>query len=87
MKKINFEEKSYNYTKKVFKEMFDMDFDELSDTAKKGLIDVEINHDTSWTRDLYNKNKNKLDRVALFYRGKKITYREMFSSAEKYAAI
>jgi len=87
MKKVSFEEKSYNYTKKVFKEMFDMDFDELSDTAKKGLIDVEINHDTSWTRDLYNKNKNKLDRVALFYRGKKITYREMFSSAEKYAAI
>ena len=75
----------YDYTKNKLKEMFDINLDELSDCGKKGLIDVEINHNRAWVRDLYEKNKNNLDRVALFYRGTKITYREMFENASKYA--
>ena len=36
--------------------------------------------------DLYEKNKNNLDTVALFYRGTKITYRELFKQVEVFAS-
>ena len=75
----------YDYTKQILKEMFDINLDELSERGKKGLIDVEVNHNRAWVKDLYEKNKNNLDAVALFYRGTKITYREMFENASKYA--
>lgn len=78
---------NYIYTKKKFKEMFNINIDEFSNKVKKGLIDVEINHNTSWVRDLYKKNVNNLDDQALFYRGTKVTYRELFANAEKYANI
>ena len=77
----------YDYTKQVLKDMFDINLDELSDKAKKGLVDVEINHNQAWVRDLYERNKNNLDAVALFYRGTKITYRKMFENASRYASV
>lgn len=73
-------------TEKILKEMFDIDINDLSKSAQLGLIDVENNHNCSWTKDLYNKNKNKLDKIAIFYRGTKITYKELFENAEKYAS-
>ncbi len=73
-------------TSKVLKELFDIDFFSLPQKAQIGLDDVENNHNVSWVRDLYEKNKNNLDNIAIFYRGTNITYREMFSMAEKYAA-
>lgn len=77
----------YEYTRQVLKDMFDINLDELSDKAKKGLVDVEVNHNRAWARDLFERNKNNLDATALFYRGTKVTYREMFENASKYASV
>lgn len=62
----------------------------LTKSRKKveiALKELDIEHNTSWTRDVYNKNINNLDAIALFYRGNKITYRQLFEQAEKYAAV
>lgn len=53
--------------------------------ATEALADLEISHNTSWTRDVYNKNQNNLDHIALFYRGNNITYRQLFDNALRYA--
>lgn len=74
-------------TRQILKEKFNLDINNLSKKGQIGLIDVENNHDTSWTRDLYEKNKDNLDSTAIFYRGTKITYRQLFEQVEKYAAI
>ncbi len=76
----------YEYTKKILRELFDIDIDTYSIKVQKGLIDVEINHNRSWAKDLYEKNKDNLDAIALLYRGTKITFREMFENASKYAS-
>lgn len=47
--------------------------------------DLLANHNHSWYTELYNRNKNNLDDIALLYRGNKITYKELFNSMEKYA--
>ena len=49
------------------------------------LNDLETNHNHSWYQELWNRNKNSLDDIALLYRGNQITYREMFSKMEQYA--
>lgn len=73
-------------TREILKEKFDINLNELIPRAQKGLEDVENNHDRSWVRDLYEKNKYNLDKTAIFYRGTKITYEDLFINAEKYAA-
>ena len=55
--------------------------------ADTALLDLNITHNTSWVRDVYNKNASNLERNALFYRGNYITYRQLFENAEKYAAV
>lgn len=57
----------------------------LSKKAYKALYDMEHNHDTSWTIELYLRNKNNLNKIALFYRGNKITYKEMFANVVRFA--
>ena len=42
-------------------------------------------HNHSWYTELYNRNKNNLDDIALLYRGTKITYGELFDNIKKYA--
>ena len=37
----------YEYTKKILRELFDIDIDTYSIKVQKGLIDVEINHNRS----------------------------------------
>ncbi len=49
------------------------------------LDDLEKNHNHSWYDELYNRNKNNLDDVALFYRGTEVTYGEMFEKMREYA--
>ena len=49
------------------------------------LKNIEENHNWSWFNEIYNKNKNNLSRTAILYRGKKITYREMFKKMEEFA--
>lgn len=51
----------------------------------KILKDIEENHNWSWIREIYERNRNNLNTVAIFYRGKKITYREFFNNSIKYA--
>ena len=75
-----------NLTEQKLKELFGIDFNRYSKKIQKGLTDVEVNHNRSWVVDLYEKNKNNLDTVALFYRGTKITYHELFKNVEKYAS-
>ena len=56
-----------------------------SKTAQEGINDILENHNWSWIRDIYERNKNGLDKIALFYRGKNITYNEFFQNVENYA--
>ena len=49
------------------------------------LEELEQNHNHSWYEELYKRNKNSLDDVALFYRGTEITYGEMFEHMREYA--
>lgn len=83
------QEQNKKNTKEILKNMFDIDLEKLSKTAQIGLDDVENNHDMCWVKDLYKKNKleGNLDNVSIFYRGSKITYKELFENAEKYAAV
>ncbi len=42
-------------------------------------------HNHSWYEDVYMRNRKNLGKVALFYRGTKITYGEFFKMVEDYA--
>ena len=61
--------------------------DNIDNKSKEVLNDIEKNHNTSWSIYMYERNKqsNALDKVAILYRGKKITYREMYTKAFEYA--
>lgn len=50
--------------------------------AIKALIDLEKNHNTTWYEYLKYRNINNMDDVALFYRGNKISFNEMFARAD-----
>ncbi len=47
--------------------------------------DIKNNHDHSWFEEIYLRNKDNLDKVALLYRGSKYTYGEFFEYVIKYA--
>ncbi len=49
------------------------------------LTDLEKNHNWSWIEELKYRNKNNLDKEAIFYRGNSISARDMFRNAEKIA--
>ena len=49
------------------------------------LTDLEKNHNHSWYEELFLRNKNNLDDIAIFYRGTEITYGKMFENMQKYA--
>ncbi len=53
--------------------------------AIKALIDIQENHNTSWYNYLKEKNINNFDKMALFYRGNKITFRDMYKKADEIA--
>lgn len=71
--------------KDTLKEICNLDIEQLSPRGQAGVYDVEVNHNRCWAKDLYEKNKNNLKTVALFYRGTKITYDELFKNVLKYA--
>ena len=54
--------------------------------TEKVVNDIYQNKNYSWTRFVYEMNKNNLDNVALLYRGNRITYGEMFNKANALAA-
>lgn len=49
------------------------------------LDELNQNHNTSWAIEMYRRNLDNLNGIALLYRGNKITYREMFDRAYSYA--
>ena len=49
------------------------------------LQELEKNNNHSWYHELYNRNKDNLDDIALIYRGNEITYGEMFDKIKEYA--
>ena len=57
----------------------------LTEKAKKALDVLQTSRNWSWAKEIYERNKDALDDIALFYRGTKITYREMFQKAKEYA--
>lgn len=46
---------------------------------------IEKNNNHSWYKELLERSKKDEKHVALFYRGNKITYKEMFEKADKFA--
>ena len=57
----------------------------LKPKIKMVLDDLEKNHDTSWSIEMYLRNKNNMKKDALKYRGRKISYKEMFNKSFEYA--
>jgi acyl-coenzyme A synthetase/AMP-(fatty) acid ligase len=43
---------------------------------------IQTDHNHSWYQEVYERAKDDMEKVALFYRGNKITYREMFEKAD-----
>ena len=46
---------------------------------------IKTNHNHSWYKEVYDRSKDDMGKVALFYRGNKITYKEMFEKADAVA--
>lgn len=53
--------------------------------AIKALIDLEIHDNKSWYEYLKNRNINNMNATALFYRGNKISFDNMFNAADNVA--
>ena len=53
--------------------------------VKKALEELSRNHNHSWAVEIFLRNQDNLDAIAMNYRGHKITYGEMFSHAYDYA--
>lgn len=58
---------------------------QITKKAKKILEEIDKNYNQSFTLNAYARNKHNLDKNAIFYRGNKITYKELFSKVYKYA--
>ncbi len=60
--------------------------EKLSKKAKKALDDIEKNNNNSWALFMYERNlsSNAMNKVAIQYRGNKITYGEMWSKVFEY---
>lgn len=54
-------------------------------TWKEVERDISKNHNHSWYDEIYLRNKNNLDKTAIFFRGTKISYREFFDMVDSYA--
>lgn len=59
--------------------------DKIPENIQTILNDIVENHNHSWYREIYDRNKDKLNAPALFYRGATINYKEMFEKARQYA--
>lgn len=58
---------------------------ELKKNVKNALDDLEKNHNNSWAVEIFLRNIDNLDAVALSYRGQNITYLEMFIKSFQFA--
>lgn len=57
---------------------------------KKKIVDVlkdlDKNHNHSLWREIFNRNKENLEKTAIIYKSKNISYKEMFDNIDMYAA-
>lgn len=56
--------------------------------SKKIALEVEklnSNNEWCWAKDMERRNKNRLDSVAIFYRGNYITYQQLFKQRDEFA--
>lgn len=53
--------------------------------AKKKAGTLKQNRNHSLWKEIYENNKNRMDAIAIEYRGKKITYRELFDKVDQFA--
>ncbi len=65
--------KPYKYSDKFLKKV------------KKALDDIDTNRNHSWAVEIFDRNINNMDKIAIFYRGNKISYKQMFENSFKYA--
>lgn len=49
------------------------------------LREIDLNRNHSWIKELWIRNKSRLDYIAIKYRGKKFTYKEFFIKSYEYA--
>ena len=81
-KKASFRTQEGYITRKSFAERKK----EKNDKFIQGVLeDLEANHNHSWFEELYLRNEQTLDDIALFYRGTEVTYGEMFEHMKAYA--
>lgn len=57
----------------------------LKKNVKNALDDLEENHNNSWAVEIFLRNIDNLDAIALSYRGHNITYLEMFTKSFQFA--
>lgn len=53
--------------------------------VKRALEDLQRNHNHSWYDEIMLRNKENMDKLAIFYRGKGISYQEMKAFSIEYA--
>lgn len=70
--------------KKSSKKHYEYD-DDLKENVKRALDDIEKNKNHSWAAEIYLRNKNNLDKIAIQYRGNNITYEEFFEHSMEFA--
>ena len=81
-KKASFRTQEGYITRKSFAERKK----EKNDKFIQGVLEeLEANHNHSWFEELYLRNEQTLDDIALFYRGAEVTYGEMFEHMKEYA--
>ena len=66
-------EKPYSFSNKIIKKV------------QKVLKNLDQKHNHSLAVELFEKNRNNLEKIALFYRGTEISYYDMFLTAFQYA--
>lgn len=63
----------------------DMEKEEKLSKVEEAIADLVVNHNHSWYREVFERNKNNLSDIAIYYRGNKITYRMMFEKVDAIA--
>ncbi len=58
----------------------------MKDKVQLAIEDLKKNRNYSLYQEIYKQNKNRLDNIAISYRGNNITYRELFDKVEIYSA-
>ena len=70
--------------KKRSKKHYEYD-ENLKQNIKDALDDIEKNKNHSWAAEIYLRNKDNLDKIAIQYRGNNITYEEFFEHGMEFA--